>query len=116
MTELICIGCPKGCRLTVNENNDFTVTGNKCEIGARYGKEELVNPTRTLTSTIRIKGLENRVCPVKSDKPLPKTLLLEAMRIINENSVSLPIEMHQVIIENILDTGINIIATKEVFE
>ena len=46
MKQLVCIGCPKGCNLTVDEENDYAVSGNSCEVGARYGKEELTNPTR----------------------------------------------------------------------
>ena len=52
MKQLVCIGCPKGCNLTVDEENDYAVSGNGCEVGARYGKEELTNPTRVITTTI----------------------------------------------------------------
>ena len=56
MTELICIVCPKGCHLKVDEENGYAVTGNSCEKGAAYGKKELTNPTRVVTSTVRVEG------------------------------------------------------------
>ena len=65
MTELICIVCPKGCHLKVDEENGYAVTGNSCERGAAYGKKELVNPTRVVTSTVRIEGAALRRLPVR---------------------------------------------------
>ena len=52
MTELICIGCPRGCHLKVDEENGYQVTGNNCPIGAEYGKNELTNPTRSKAASI----------------------------------------------------------------
>lgn len=54
MRELVCIVCPKGCRLRVDEENDFAVTGNSCPRGAQYGREECTNPTRVVTSTVAV--------------------------------------------------------------
>ena len=56
MKELICIVCPNGCHLKVDEENGYNVTGNKCERGAEYGKAELLHPVRVVTSTVRIEG------------------------------------------------------------
>ncbi len=113
MTNLICIGCPRGCHLQVDEENGYAVSGNRCPIGAKYGKEELANPTRTLTTTVRLEGGLHEMLPVRTDKPLPKGKLMEAMQLINQVKVKAPVKMHQVIIENILDTGVNIISSKE---
>ena len=56
MTELICIVCPQGCHLKVDEENGYEVKGNSCPRGAEYGKKELVNPTRVITTTVAIEG------------------------------------------------------------
>ena len=113
MIELICIGCPKGCHLKVDENDDYKVYGNSCPTGAKYGREELLNPTRTLTSTVRIENGLHRQLPVKSDRPLPKKLLVEAVKSLKDVKVSLPVKVGDVIVENILGTGCNIIATRD---
>ncbi|MDL2253012.1 DUF1667 domain-containing protein [Ruminococcaceae bacterium OttesenSCG-928-I18] len=112
MTELICIGCPKGCLLHVDEENDHAVTGNGCKVGATYGKKELQNPTRTLTSTVCIRGAEIPRLPVKTDREIPKALLLDAMSLLDNIVVQAPIILGDVILQNLLDTGANFVASR----
>ena len=112
MTELICIGCPKGCHLKVDEENGYAVTGNSCPIGAEYGANELKNPTRVLTSTVRITGGLHDCLPVRTNKPIPKPLLLEAMAQLRNVEVKAPVKMGDVIVSNILNTGADVIATR----
>lgn len=114
MTELICIGCPRGCHLQVDEEHDYLVSGNRCAIGARYGKEELTNPTRTLTTTVRLLNGNTNMLPVRTEKAIPKGLMKEAMKVINACEVSAPVKVHQVIIEDLLGTGVNVVSSKEV--
>ena len=71
MKELICIVCPKGCHLKVDEENGYAVTGNSCPRGAEYGKNELSNPTRMLTSTVCIEGGIYPRLPVKTSQAIP---------------------------------------------
>ncbi|MCR5485329.1 MAG: DUF1667 domain-containing protein [Clostridiales bacterium] len=113
MTELTCIGCPMGCRLTVDEENDYAVTGNSCKRGEIYGKNELKNPTRVLTSTVAITGGIHDRCPVRTKDAIPKGKLFDAMEIIKKTEIQSPVKCGQVIIENILDTGIDVIASRD---
>jgi len=112
--NLTCIICPKGCLLTVETENGrvVSVTGNTCERGEKYAVSECVNPTRTLTTTARVAG--GGMVSVKSDKPLMKGNLSEYMKIINKLSLLPPIHIGDIIIENINETGINIVATKNI--
>ena len=112
MKELVCIVCPKGCRLHVDEENDYSVTGNSCPRGAEYGHNEIKNPTRVLTSTVRLDGGIYRRCPVKTDKAVPKGLLLDIMHQLNAVSLKSPVESGQVVIENVCGTDANVIVTK----
>ena len=112
MTELICIGCPRGCHLKVDEENGYKVTGNSCLIGAEYGANELRNPTRVLTSTVKIKGGLHDCLPVKTNKPIPKGLLIEAMGQLRNIEVSSPVKTGDVIVENLLNTRADVIATR----
>ena len=111
--ELTCVACPLGCTITVelNENEVISVTGNTCKRGEAYAKTEITNPTRSLTSTVKVNGGILPVVPVKSDKPVPKDKMFECMEVINSASVDAPVKIGQVIIENILDTGADIVAT-----
>jgi len=111
--KMICISCPIGCRLTVTEEKgELVVTGNQCKRGEVYGKKEVTNPTRVVPTTVKIRGARLRRLPVKTDTPLPKPMIFDAMAIINAVEVEAPIKVGDVIIENILETGVNIVATR----
>lgn len=112
MKELICIVCPIGCHLEVDEENDYKTTGNKCPRGAVYGKKELTAPTRIVTSTIKIKGgIHNRV-PVKTSSDIPKELNFKCMELISKLEVESPVRVGDIVAKNIFDTGVDIIITR----
>ncbi len=113
MKELICIVCPKGCHLKVDEEHDYTVTGNSCPRGAEYGKMELTHPTRVVTSTVRCVGGIHPRCPVKTDAAIPKSLLLAAMKALDGVELTAPVHVGDVVVENVCDTGANFVATRD---
>lgn len=113
MKELICIVCPKGCHLRVDEEYGYAVTGNGCPRGAEYGRAELTNPTRVVTSTVRCTGGAWPRCPVKTDHPIPKGLMFAVMAALDGVEVSAPVRVGQVVLENVCGTGANIVATRD---
>ena len=113
MTKLICIVCPKGCHLSVDEENDFQVTGNACKRGEAYAISELTNPTRVLTSTVKISGGIHRRLPVKTDKPIKKSLIFKAMRLLDNVELTSPVRRGDVVIKDILGTGASFVATRD---
>jgi len=114
--ELICIACPNGCRLKVamEDGKVMEVEGNSCRKGEEYAAEECINPTRILTTTVRLKGGVLPVLPVKSERPLPKNMIKKSMEIINRVRVSAPVNIGDVIVKDILGTGINIVSTRNI--
>ena len=114
--EMICIACPMGCQMTVTKDQDlpdgYDVKGNKCKRGKAYGIEEMTNPTRVLTSTVKIRNARLNRLPVATKGAIPKGKLFEAMAHINRMEVSAPIQVGQVIIKDILGTGIDVVATR----
>ncbi len=76
---------------------------------------ELTNPVRVLTTTVKVKGGELPMAPVKSEKPLPKGMLRECMEVISVFAAEAPVKMGDVLIKDILGTGVNIVATGNVF-
>ena len=114
--ELTCIGCPMGCALTVTlENGEVTsVSGNTCKIGENYGKEEVLNPRRTITSTMRVLGGDAEVVSVKTAEAVPKGKMMECMAKINETQVKAPVSIGDVLILDVAGTGIAVVATKNV--
>jgi len=113
MTELICIVCPCGCHLLVDEKDGYKVTGNDCPRGEIYGRIELTTPTRVITSSVPIDGAIHRRCPVKTDCALPKSLIFDAVRQLKEVELTVPVHMGQVVIQNICGTSASFIATRE---
>ena len=112
MKELICIVCPKGCHLKVDEENGYAVTGNGCPRGAEYGKVELTNPTRVVTSTVRCAGGAHPRCPVKTDRAIPKGMMFDIMSALDEVELTAPVRVGQVVIENVCGTGANVVAAR----
>lgn len=113
MKELICIVCPKGCHLKVDEEQDYAVTGNACPRGAEYGKVELTHPMRVLTSTVKCVGGNHPRCPVKTDAPIPKELMFQAANALDGIELCAPVHVGDVVIANVCGTGVNIVATKD---
>ena len=113
--NLICIGCPLGCPVTVTmEGEEINVTGNTCPRGADYAKKEVLSPTRIVTSSIRVNhGVIARVS-VKTKSDIPKSKIFDVMEEIRSIRVEAPVAMGQVLIENCAGTGVDIIATKDV--
>ncbi len=113
--ELICVACPLGCGLTVELENDeiVSVTGNTCPRGKAYAVTELTNPTRMLTTTVKVKGGRLPMVPVRTSVPIPKGKMFDIMKEINKVEIDAPVKVGQVIIEDVLSTGIDVIATNE---
>ncbi len=113
--NLICIGCPLGCPVTVTiDGDDISVTGNTCPRGADYARKEVTNPTRIVTSSIRVNGGAIARVSVKTKNDIPKSRIFEVMEEIRGTRVDAPVSMGQVLIADCAGTGVEIIATKSV--
>lgn len=108
---IICTICPVGCEIEVtgNEEEVLSLDGNQCKRGIPYATSEFLNPERILTTTAKINNYRLNVIPVRSNKPIPKKLLMEAMDIIKKIEINGPVEMEDVVIFNIVDTGADIV-------
>lgn len=113
--SMICICCPIGCEMTVikDAKEGFQISGNRCPRGSGYAQKELINPTRTLTSAVQVIGGSAKTIPVKSRQEIPKNMLLQCMKELKKLRVTPPVHMGDVLLENIAQTGAEIVATKE---
>ena len=110
--ELICVSWPIGCAVTVtlDDNNEVvSVTGNTCKRGDSYARQECTHPERMLTSTVKVTGSRLPVVPVNSAKPVPKELLLNCMQESTRVTVQAPVHIGDVVLANILNTGVDIV-------
>jgi CxxC motif-containing protein len=108
--NFICILCPRGCRIKVDDEGN--ITGNFCKRGIGYVQTEMTAPTRVVTTTVRTIFPELPRISVKTDNPIPKGLIYKVMEKINETVIDKPMSIGDILIENILDTGSNIVLTK----
>lgn len=111
--NLVCILCPRGCSLTAKqENGTWSVTGNTCPRGEKYGIDECTNPVRTVTSILRISNRDGMMVSVKTSAPIAKGRMFEAMEQIRSASVEAPVRTGDVLLQNVC--GADIIATKNI--
>ena len=113
-TNVTCILCPIGCEIRVNIKDLSIIDGAKCKRGIEYSKNEIINPKRTITTSILVKNGDLPLVSVKTSKPIPKNKIFKILEIIKKKSVDAPIKIGEIIIENILDTGSDIVATKTI--
>ena len=114
MKEFICIECPKGCHLSIDD--DLNVTGNTCPRGKLYAVNEVTCPKRIVTSTVVIKSKIVSRIPVMTEHEIPKEKMFDIVKALNEVRLVAPVKCRQVVIENVCDTGVNIIATRSIDE
>lgn len=112
--ELTCIACPRGCRIKmrVKGKEVLKITGNLCKKGINYAKEEFTAPSRILTTTVKVKNAKYSVTPVRTNKPIPKSQIFAAMKILNKVVLKAPVKLGEIVVHNILNTGVDIISSR----
>ena len=112
--NLTCIGCPMGCQLTVtldDEGKFQSVTGNTCKTGKEYAINEVTDPKRMVTSVLLVEGAKEPLC-VKTQTAIPKALIFDCLKAIRQAKPALPIKIGDVIVPNVCETGVDVIATR----
>ena len=114
--ELTCIGCPLGCSLKVTmEQNEVTeVTGNTCPRGAAYAKKEVTNPTRIVTSTVRVSGGNAKMVSCKTASDIPKDKIFDVTAALKTVTADAPVHIGDVLIADVCGTGVAVVATKNI--
>lgn len=114
--KLTCIVCPMGCQLNITFDGDKigNISGNRCKRGSAYAQEECTAPKRMLTSTIKVTGGIHPLVPVKTERAVPKQLIMQCMDEIHKLQVSAPVKIGDVVLENICGTGVNIVASENI--
>ena len=117
--NLICINCPMGCPLTVTLNEAgevVSVTGNTCPRGDAYGRKEVTNPTRIVTSSVPVLGASGNMAmvSVKTAEDIPKGRIFDVIKDIKDLTVAAPVHIGDVVKANVAGTGVDMIATRDV--
>ena len=114
--ELTCIGCPLGCALTatMNDNEVISVKGNTCPRGDAYARKEVTNPTRIVTSTVRVEGGVSPMVNVKTASDIPKSKIFECAAALKDVVAVAPVKIGDVLLADVAGTGVDIVAAKNI--
>lgn len=114
--NIICVRCPRGCEIqtTLDGYEIVHLQGNVCKLGKEYVKDEIKDPKRIITTTVKVKNGKSPLVPVWTDKPISKQQISDLMKILRTIELDAPIKINDVIIQNVLNTEINILASGNV--
>ncbi|PNR89468.1 molybdopterin oxidoreductase [Petrotoga sp. 9T1HF07.CasAA.8.2] len=117
--KIVCTQCPLGCKINVvyadaDEIEIVEVKGNRCKRGLEFVKQEITDPLRVVVTSVKVEDGEIPMASVRSDKPVPLRLMQDIMKTLKQAKVKAPVKRGDVVIQNILDTGSDIIATRSV--
>jgi CxxC motif-containing protein len=113
MVKVICTTCPKGCTLEVTKENETIVSVLAgCKRGQDYARQELSDPRRMVASSVRIQGGMHPLMPVYTSAPFPKPRIPELLKELRAVDVKTPVKVDQVILQNVLGTGIDVKASR----
>lgn len=114
--NLTCINCPMGCPLMVEMAGKevIRVTGNTCKRGEVYARKEVTNPTRIVTSTVRVTNGKSKMVSVKTKEDIPKEKIFACVKALKNVQMEAPVHIGDRIAANIADTGVDVVATKNV--
>ena len=112
--EMICITCPVGCSLQVRHDGKHVteVEGHGCKRGTDYAEKEFSDPRRMVASTVRVRGGVHPLVPVYTSAPIPKRLIFDLLAELREVRLDAPVEVGQVVVLNVLNTGIDVLASR----
>lgn len=114
-SKMVCITCPIGCELEVEvEDGEISVSGNNCKRGEVYAKAEVTSPKRMITSVVNIDGGKYHCASVKTTKPIDKDKIFDVLNIIRGLKIKAPLRIGDVVVKNILESGVDIVATSNI--
>lgn len=113
--ELTCIGCSKGCAITVSlkDGKIEKIKGNSCKTGEKYATKEMKKPMRTITSTVKVRKGKRKIISVKTQNDIPNEIISSVMEVLKKVKVDAPIHVGDIIVKNVCNTGVDIVATKK---
>lgn len=114
--NLTCINCPMGCPLTIEMEGEqvIRVSGNTCKRGEIYARKEVTNPTRIVTTTVKVINGASDMVSVKTKEDIPKEKIFDCVKALKNMQVEAPVHIGDVIAGNITETGVDIVATGNV--
>lgn len=115
MSELICISCPQGCRLSAEySGNDLIVSGNRCPRGERYARQELTDPRRVVTAVLRSESAEHPFIAVRTAAPVPRKMIPRLLNTLYRITLPADVKNGDIVLENVDNSEISVIVTENI--
>lgn len=112
---ITCICCPIGCKIKIKKKDKkIQIDGAQCKRGKEYAIQEVTDPRRILTTTVHIVDGTQKMLPVRSEREIPKDLVKKSVKKLSEIKVKAPVKCGDIVYKNILNSGVNIIATRDI--
>jgi CxxC motif-containing protein len=112
--KIICVACPKGCRLQINQVGETLVVSDQgCKRGEQYAVQEMTDPRRMVASTVRLQNSSHPLLPVYTSAPIPKGKIKPLLEELRKMTLSAPVKMGQVVLKNVFATGIDVLASRD---
>ncbi len=111
---VVCLNCPLGCKIDITLNKEGRIEkieGNQCPKGEEYARKEMIAPERVLTATVRTSNPEHPLLSVRTNKAVPKEKLLDCMKLLSEVVVDKPLNIGDIVVPDILNTGADVVST-----
>jgi len=114
--KIICIGCPKGCALTIKHTGKTIneICDYNCKIGLEYAENEFVQPKRIITTTVKLKSGYLPFVPVKTKEPVNKEKIFEIMKVISKLEIESPVKVGDVVLSDLAGTGVDLVCTRNI--
>jgi len=114
--RLTCVLCPVGCELEVSRDgsSDVQVTGNQCDKGIPFAVEEVLHPKRNLATSVPVRGTAATMVSVRLSGPVPREMIFPILAEVAKLRPEAPVRRGQVLIADVLATGVDVIATRTV--
>ena len=113
-TNIICVACPKGCRLRINYQGETVIISEQgCKRGEKYAIQEMTDPRRMVATTVRIKSHSHPLLPVYTSAPIPKAKILPLLTELRKINLDAPVKMGQVVLKDFQGTGIDMLASRD---
>ena len=115
--RLTCVLCPVGCELAVRRaKGGLEIEGNICEKGVTFATEEILYPKRNLATSVCAAGSGRRMVSVRLTGRVPREMVFPILKEIARLRPRPPVGRGQVLIADVLGTGVDVIATRTVDE
>lgn len=119
VTGYLCIGCPLGCRLEVEEDelgDIVEIRGFSCRKGRDFATAEHTAPTRMVTTTVAVDGGRWARLPVRTVDPVPKDLVIDLCEALRHVTVRAPVQLGDVVLADAMGTGVDVVASRDLPE